>query len=587
MSKAMTAVLWGVAFGALLVRPEASGETLPASDFEGVRKVWVSASQWPNSRTHETFAKDAVRLYGAENGTEQQKALAVYYYAQRVMGHGGEYMQGPCGNEEHVWDSWMIFHVYPKALCEWWGWFLVDLWKAYNNNWSFDPKTAVARKVGLTAPSEKPPVPGAGDHVETALRYTDTDGVSRWHLFDGNMGYFAYARGTDRVASPEEIKAEYPDLLIRPHNPPKPYFVLSSKHGDAESDPAFRKFLGNTYPFLYSGARRLPKYKTDFDLRKGESLRRQWYDDGKPVVGRKYKDIAVLASIDGSAKYMYPNGEPKDPYNFPVLRPYFKAYPKWGLNKPFGNAASAYTPELAGGKYRTGALSSRGLASKPGKVPLGAAEPGVEGEVVYAVRSIYPFAESVVTGSYSLASKGRVAIEFSIDEGKTWIPVLTATEVRAEPVPFAIDLGKGRWDQGLPSTYNMPDRDSQFCDAWDPARLAAVKFTGFQYQVRIRILAEADISSVGLAGLRFDNTHQCNIGMLPTLLPGSNTITVDGEELTPGSLLQVEYAWMEGGATKTRTESVAKLPHRFEIQVAEKDPLKVKCLYQTLTVVDR
>ena len=57
-----------------------------------------------------------------------------------------------------------------------------------------------------------------------------------------------------------------------------------------------------------------------------------------------------------------------------------------------------------------------------------------------------------------------------------------------------------------------------------------------------------------------------------------------GDELTPGTLLKVEYAWMENGATKTRVESVTKLPHVFEIQVAEKDPLKVKCLYQTLSV---
>jgi hypothetical protein len=55
----------------------------------------------------------------------------------------------------------------------------------------------------------------------------------------------------------------------------------------------------------------------------------------------------------------------------------------------------------------------------------------------------------------------------------------------------------------------------------------------------------------------------------------------------PGSLLQIEYAWMENGATKTRTEKASKLPHVFEILVAEKDPLKVKCLYQTLSVVDR
>jgi len=75
--------------------------------------------------------------------------------------------------------------------------------------------------------------------------------------------------------------------------------------------------------------------------------------------------------------------------------------------------------------------------------------------------------------------------------------------------------------------------------------------------------------------------------MLPTLLPGRNVITVEGDALTAGSKLQVEYAWMEGTASKARTEIVTKLPHVYEIVVDEKDPLKVRCLYQTLTVVDR
>jgi hypothetical protein len=534
----------------------------------------VSASQWPNSRTQETFAKDAVRLYGAENGSDQDKALAIYYQSMRVMGHGGDYYQGPAGKEDFVHDHWMIFHVYPKALCEWWGWFLVDLWKAYHGNWSYDLKTAVATKVSVIPTSEKPPVPGAGDHVETALRWTDPDGVSRWHLFDGNLGYFAYARGTNRVATPEEVHGEFPGLLTQPHNPPKPYFVMSSKHGDAASDPAFKIFLGNTYPFKYSGQRKQTLYKTDFDLRKGESLRRQWYDDRKPVVPKRWKDIAIPAMTDGGAKYMYANGEPKDPYNYPVQRPYLRTYPEMGLAKPYG-------------KYRIGALSTRGLASKKGPVALGAAERGVEGEVVYSIRDIYPFAESVVSGTYTLASKGQVAIDFSLDEGKTWIPVLTASDVKPEPVPFTIDLGKGRWDKDLPSTYNMPDRDSQYCDGWDPAGVAKVRYSGFQYQVRVRILAEADADRVGLGGLRFDNTLQCNIGMLPTLLPGRNVITVEGDELTAGSKLQVEYAWMEGATSKSRSEIVTKLPHVYEIVVEEKDPLKVKCLHQTLSVVDR
>ncbi|HYE99517.1 MAG TPA: hypothetical protein VEJ18_11430 [Planctomycetota bacterium] len=558
----------------------ALASSLAAQEQDGVTKVWVSASQWPDARSHATFAKDAVRLYGVEKGTDEQKALAIYYHAMRVLGHGGDYYQGPPGKEEFIWDNWMIAHCYSKALCEWWGWFLIDLWKAYHGNWSFDPKTAVARKVGLSAESEKPPVPGAGSHVQAALRWKDADGVDRWHLFDGNVGFFARVPGTDRIASPEEIKAGYPDILVKPHNPPHPYMVLSTKHGDAESDPAFRKFMGNTYPFAYSGARRRTRYVTDFDLRAGESLRRQWYDDGKAVIQKRNKDIALLANIDGAVKYMYPDGTPKDPYNFPVQRPYFKNYPQWGLSKPIGNGYSAYAPDLK--QAGKGARSAKGIAVH-GEL-LGAEKPSEEGEIVYSIRHIYPYAESFVRGTYVLRSEGRLAVDFSLDEGKTWIPVLEASDVRPDPVPFEIDLGKGRWDKDLPSTYNMPDRDSQFCDAWDVKQLEAVRFTGFQYLVRIRILAKAKAADVGLSSLRFDNAHQLNIGMLPTLLPGVNRITVQGASLAPGTQLTVEYAWMEGTAQKKHVETVRALPHVYEIKVEEKDPLKVKCLHQTLSV---
>ena len=198
------------------------------------------------------LSQDALRLCGAENGTDEQKALAIYYYSLRVMGHGGDFRPGPYGQEQEVWENWMIFHSYSKALCEWWTWFLVDMWKAYNNNWSFDPAVGVGRKVSVDAPGEVAPVPGAGTHAQAALRYRDADGVSRWHLFDGNLGFYAHPRGSTRIATPEEVHAGYPTLLTAPD-------TLRSR---SSSEPpfmampvgsAFRKFLGNTYPFFYSG----------------------------------------------------------------------------------------------------------------------------------------------------------------------------------------------------------------------------------------------------------------------------------------------------------------------------------------------
>ena len=169
---------------------------------QGVKDVWVSASQWPNARTQQEFARDAVRLYGAENGTDEEKVLAIYYYSLRVMGHGGDFRQGPYGQEQPVWDNWMIFHSYSKALCEWWAWFLVDMWKAYNNNWGFDPPWA---RQGIRQRTWRDSRrPGAGTHVQAALRYRDADGVFRWHLFDGKMGFYAIPGRLSRIATPRK-----------------------------------------------------------------------------------------------------------------------------------------------------------------------------------------------------------------------------------------------------------------------------------------------------------------------------------------------------------------------------------------------
>ena len=559
-------------------------EPLANPSFEGVKNVWVSASQWPNAKTQETFAKDAIRLYGAANGTPEKKAQALYYYTLRVMGHGGDYFQGPYGKEQPIWDHWMIFHSYAKAYCEHWAWFLIDLWKAYNNNWEFGPN-GVAQKVSINAKLDNP---AFSTHVQAALKYADSDGVVRWHLFDGERGFFARARGTNRVASPEEIHAEFPTLLTNPFNPPQPFFIAATSHGKPETDPAFHQFLGNTYPFMYSASQRRTKYSTDFDLRLGESINRFWYDNERPVVASKWKAVGVGVSVDSYQRYEYPNGQPKDPYNYAAVRPYMKTWPALGLGlaKPFGAANSVYTPWLDGEKYKEGAISSTGLSSGTGPVKLGAAVLNSEGSVIYQIRSIYPFAESFITGKYHLKSAGKVAIDFSLDLGKTWVNVMDASTVSPNLFNINLNIGKGRWDSKLSSPYNMPDRDSQYGDYFYPAKWAAVKFTGYQYLVRIRISAKTKIEDVGLVNLSFRNTYQLNIGMLPTLQPGANKIKVEGT-LSTGTALKVEYAWMESGLQRNQVETVYALPYEFNITVNESNPLNVKCLYQAISAVPR
>ena len=127
----------------------------------------------------------------------------------------------------------------------------------------------------------------------------------------------------------------------------------------------------------------------------------------------------------------------------------------------------------------------------------------------------------------------------------------------------------------------MPDRDSQFSNASDP-RFSDVKFLGFQYLVRIRIRADANLSDVGLASLTLKNTHQLNIGMLPTLL--SRSEYDHGAGRTDARLHSGSGLYLDGerGGRHTR-EVMSSLPHVYDIDVAEPDPLKVRCLWHTIT----
>jgi hypothetical protein len=76
-------------------------------------------------------------------------------------------------------------------------------------------------------------------------------------------------------------------------------------------------------------------------------LRRRWHDDGKPVVGKAYEKFALAASVDGALKYVHPSGEPRDPYNYPVQRPYLKSYPEIGLNSRSGTPTASTRPSSA------------------------------------------------------------------------------------------------------------------------------------------------------------------------------------------------------------------------------------------------
>jgi hypothetical protein len=310
-------------------------------------------------------------------------------------------------------------------------------------------------------------------------------------------------------------------------------------------------------------------YRTNFYLRKGERLTRQWYNDGKCPFPQGMDEQNQIDHVNPR----FNNGTIKDPRNYAVESTYLV-----NNQRVYGNAYHSYSPELAGNKYQENARSFNGLAcgdTLAGEPALHPAAAGTEGSAVYEIYSIYSFAESFIEGAYYLKSAGQISLEFSLDSGTTWVSARTINATASGRQSFSVDIGKARWDAGQASTFNMRANPSSW-PSWPRPSY------GYRYLVRIKIRADQNIKDVGLVSLTFRNTMIHNLFLLPTLVPGQNQITLEGNGLTPDCALRCKFVWEEDGVQKTREEYAASLPHTFTIQVLEADTAKVKCRYMEL-----
>lgn len=523
--------------------------------YEGVNKVWVSSSQWANSKSQVTFGQSAAQIEGATNN--HQAALAVYFWALRVFGHGGGgHAEGGKGSEAELNDWWGNWSCYSRNYCVTWAHGLCELWMGYKNNFTM----STARKVN------------SPNHSQSSFIYQDADGVSRDHLFDGLTGVYLYYTGGTRIASPEEIASNY-SLLNTPINNPKPYFIrvddITALH--SQSDWSYFTGGGSSYDFQgYNTYFNVSTYNTDFNLRKGESILRKWTNDHKPVLASAEQEAIYIDN--NRATRLNPSGEVKDPRNYKAIR----MYTMGGNTRSYGNAYHVFEPWLPNNKFAEGAVSSSGLTSEaptatdPGLHPTAA---GTEGNAIYEIYSIYPFAESQMEGSYFIKSAGTITLEFSINGGSSWTTLQTYNTVNAAVQNFSFEFAKTRWDAGQSTPYNI-------------SGYSGTTWIGYKYRVRVRINATTTAKDVGFATLRFKNTMMLNAFMLPALMPGDNAINVEGQSLTTGCAVRVTYSYSETGVVKTDIAYAQTLPYTYHINIAATDTLAVLCRSVEIAVID-
>lgn len=538
--------------------------------WEGVKSVWVSSSQWANAKTQRTFAQSAVQIEGA--ATDQDAAIAIYYWLLRCYGHGnGAAAEGVKNSENDIVDAWNGFHAGVGNQCDRYNRMLCEFWMGYKNDWTNN----TARRVNVCN----------NGHVEAALCWGGKN-----HLFDAHLGFFLYNRDGTEVCTVEELASDF-TLMTNPSVNVAPRFIrratsdVNSVCGMADwhyVTAANACDASNTYSFGdFSPNISISTFSTDFDLRKGETLRRQWKCDTLAVQSASQLSYGFTAQCDQN-NYLYTdNHQPKDPRNQKVQSVYFNRISSIANGqRQFGNSYHTYTPELLNGAYSQGAKSASGLVSgNPAAVEpaLKPAAANAEGSVVYEIRNIYNYAQCFVEGKYFLKSAGYIKVDFSIDSGATWTNIVNKTATGADTQSFSVEFAKSRWMANQnPTPYNMTAHGSDW----------TTSFFGYRYLVKIMIKANTTPNDVGLASLTFKNTLANNMYTLPALMPGQNSITVEGSQLTAGCALKVTYAWQENGVNKTDVHYSDALPDNYGIQVNETDTAKVKCTSIEMAVVE-
>jgi len=478
------------------------------------RDVWLRCDRWPDAKDLGAWAKDIFRIEGARSG--QEKAIALWKWLHVCLARSAPApKEGDPGRESYLLDTLKYLTVYGGHYCDGLARVMVNAWEAAG-----------------AGPARKVVVFGLG-HTVAELRYRDDDGKTRWHVFDPEHCWYVFSRDGGHIASLAEIDAD-PDLLLRPVDPPRPYFFAAGSRdrwGDREF--ATRNPVEADAP--------APVHRMRVDLRRGECWRRLWQPGPEYWPCAPGTDPAPLCATWGERDIL--GGAVADTFLGEYVGPYVYRRPATGkaggsrvrqgrCRRP-GCVELTYDVPLAGGAFREGAWKVRDVASPArasgGSAAVHPARLNRVGVLVYEVRTPYIITDARLEATARTGSNGgdMFSIHVSIDGGSSWHCVWGTVFSRkgrlsARPKRIRATFGARAYREGEFSVVGK-----------------------YGYLVRFDLLARKDLNHVGLDALTLRTWCLCNMMALPALLPGRNQVTVSTASAPPGARLRVGYEWTE------------------------------------------
>jgi hypothetical protein len=434
---------------------------------EALVNVQVAASRWPDCTTLESAITDIFRLEGVANKSDQDKALALWkWFRILVSATGGSYAyEGPRGQESVCFDPQKIFTVYGHHQCDGQSWAMVALWRA----------------AGYMALDEC-----TLGHTTAALRYRDADGNLRYHTFDPQHRYYHWDEQNQRVAT--------------------------------RSIPVMR---GMVYRHL-TAPRELHSLRTS--LRAGESLRRQWQNEGHVVPSGKDKLAAAAEDY-----YAYAPGKTK------------------GVYAAVGEEIQSFAPEIRSGTFARslydGSRNTACSASQDGKAMLHPKKLGEVAEFIYRLAPPYVVADASCEATVEKADPADVCRLLVSADGARWTPAFSMEKTGQEHM--VIDLGTQAWRNGLPNVY-----------------------TAYNVLLKFELSSSRQVQNVGIRDLRFVAHRMLNKRALPNLRPGENVLKITADRMAPGMGLDVSIEYRVDGWLRRSTRFIRRFPCYFRIDAS-------------------
>jgi hypothetical protein len=494
------------------MRPAAAVLALAGAAQAGIVDLRLTTDRGVDCSSIQSIARDLYR----DCKTDEEKAIATWYFVRRLHFHW-----------PHIptWDSIDLINSYGFALC------------GYQSTMFAQICTAG----GLKARTMHPP-----KHVIAEAFYDNA-----WHMYDCQVGWFAYRRDKSAVASCDEMKAD-PTIVseaVKDGRASQPFFQCRDNPGSGVNYAAGAR-TGITPS--------VPDKRLILNLRRGESIARVWGNEGKSW--RQDGETKWVEPIHGC---LYQSVDVNDPVNWPYWKPYAQIESRleerviYGVKRTYGNGRMLYEPNLATDAFLDGVVKDETAGVKAAwqeksGANLRPAEPGKPGAIVFVIDTPYVGVDAWIDAEGLRKNDGDVL----------------AVSARAE---------KGKWQK-------VWTADKTGSARIENVSLKPMAWFGHRYYVRFEMQAAAKTSDVGFDRFKVTTVFMNNIYALPQLLPGRNTIRVatGGISDLKANALTIDYAWEEQGEAKALSRRIDTLPFEITVDVAGNDLPRMK--HVTLSV---